>query len=243
MHQWVKNTLLFVPVLTAHKVLDLYMLATALLAFAAFCCCASSAYVLNHLLDLEADRHHRTKCKRPFACGALPVMHGLRIIVLLLLAAIGLCWFLPFEFFLVLAVYYLTTSAYSCWLKQLVVIDVIVLASLYTFRIIAGSAATDIVLSEWLLAFSMFIFLSLAMVKRYVELLDLRNMGFKEEAVGRGYHVRDIELLSSLGGASGYLSLLIFALYLNSDLVQSMYNRPYLLWLVCPLLLYWISRV
>lgn len=243
LHQWVKNSLIFVPVLTAHQYLDPDTLIAALIAFLAFGLCASSVYLLNDLLDLDADRHHPTKKNRPFASGRIPVTYGLVLIPLILLGAIALSSMLPPMFWVSLAAYYVATTLYSFSLKKKIVLDVVILAGLFTARIISGAAATEIPLSEWLLLFSMFVFLSLALVKRYTELLDLRLQNVTTVARGRGYQVDDIELLASLGGASGYISVLVFALYLNSDSVKVLYNHPVILWAACPLLLYWISRM
>jgi 4-hydroxybenzoate polyprenyltransferase len=242
MHQWVKNLLVFVPLLASGRVLETTLILQSIGAFFAFGFCASSVYLLNDLLDLEADRRHKTKKLRPFAAGALPLAHGIVLIPTLLLSAIFLASLLPLEFAIALLVYYVATTAYSFHIKRKVVVDVIVLAGLYTCRIVAGGAASGVPISEWLLAFSLFIFLSLAILKRYIELIDLRNRNEKNAAPGRGYSVNDIELLSSLGGASGYISVLVFALYLNSEIVRSLYENSVVLWGVCPLLLYWISR-
>ncbi|HJU40284.1 MAG TPA: hypothetical protein VJ724_11975, partial [Tahibacter sp.] len=138
--------------------------------------------------------------------------------------------------------YYALTLAYSLHLKRVVMLDVVVLAALYTVRIIGGAAAIGGGLSFWLLAFSMFLFLSLAMLKRYTELAALQN-GPTNKASGRGYTVDDVPLIQSLGGSSGYLSVLVLALYINSTASEALYHRPQILWLLCPLLLYWISRV
>ncbi len=243
LHQWVKNVLMFVPLVTAHKIFEVDLLISDILAFLAFSLCASSVYLLNDLLDLDADRQHKSKCKRPFASGTLPALHGILLIPVLLLVVLGLVVALPLNFAMVLVIYFIATTAYSFALKKRIMLDVIILAGLYTIRLVAGAAATGIALSQWLLAFSMFIFLSLALVKRYTELMDLRSRGVISEAKGRGYEVADIELLSSLGGASGYLSVLVLALYINSDSVQAMYHNSQILWAVCPLMLYWISRV
>lgn len=243
LHQWMKNLLIFVPLVTAHRLFEPDVLIEAVLAFLTFSLCASSVYLLNDLLDLEADRHHKSKRRRPFAAGTLPIAQGLALIPILLVIVIAIALILPPMFALVLATYYVATTAYSFSLKKKVMLDVIILAGLFTTRIIAGAAVTGIPLSEWLLLFSMFVFLSLAIVKRYTELVDLRSRGFVSEARGRGYAVEDIELLAALGGASGYISILVFALYLNTETVQRMYGNPIFLWAACPLLLYWISRV
>jgi 4-hydroxybenzoate polyprenyltransferase/phosphoserine phosphatase len=240
-HQWVKNLLLFAPMLAAHKTQELSLVGQTLVAFCAFSLCASSVYILNDLLDLEADRRHPRKCQRPFAAGTLPILHGLLMIPALLLLAFGLALLLPREFLLILAGYYLITSLYSFWLKTIVLLDVSVLAGLYTLRIIAGAAAISIDSSFWLLAFSMFLFFSLAMIKRYAELLALQVAG-KQEPAGRGYDISDLEGLANFGISSGFLSVLVLALYVNSPEVRMLYQHPQLIWLPCPLLLYWISR-
>lgn len=242
LHQWLKNLLIFVPALAAHDLSAASLMAGAL-AFLAFGLCASSVYLLNDLLDLPDDRAHRTKRTRPFAAGYLPVLHGVVAIPLLLVAAFGLAAvFLPLTYFGLLALYFLLTLAYSLYLKRRVLVDVFTLAGLYTLRILAGAAATATMLSFWMMAFSMFIFLSLALVKRYTELVDKRADG-DERLRGRGYAVPDLAILGALGGASGFMAVLVLALYLNSPDVAELYSQPGAIWLACPLLLYWISRV
>lgn len=241
-HQWVKNLLVFVPLAAAHKLGNLELLGQAILAFIAFGLCASSVYILNDLLDLPADRDHPRKRRRPFASGAASVKVGVAFIPLLLAAAMGITLMLPVTFLTVIAAYYVSTLAYSLWLKGKLMVDVLVLAGLYTLRILAGAAAVTIVLSFWLIAFSMFLFLSLAMVKRYSELLDLRNAG-KNATKGRGYEVTDLATIQSLGAAAGYCAVLVLALYINSSEVRVKYAHPDMIWLLCPLLLYWISRM
>ena len=243
LHQWLKNVLIFVPLAAAHAWNDPEKLALCLLAFLSFGLCASSVYLLNDLLDLAADRRHPRKCRRPFAAGTLPILHGAAAIPLLLLAAFVLSlWINPPWFTACLATYYLLTLAYSLRLKQVLMLDAIVLAGLYTLRIIAGATAAQVTLSFWLLAFSMFLFLSLALVKRYAELHTLLQRG-ELNARGRGYHVDDLAILQSLGGSAGYLAVLVLALYINSPDVQKLYRQPLLIGFLCPLLLYWISRV
>ncbi|WP_321919222.1 UbiA family prenyltransferase [Paraburkholderia tropica] len=242
LHQWLKNLLIIVPLLATHKVMELGLLATALLAFLAFGLCASSVYLLNDLLDLEDDRHHQTKRRRPLASGALPLMWGIGIFPLLLVAAFfltALC--LPWRFGAVLLCYYALTLAYSMYLKRLVMVDVVVLALLYTSRIVAGTAAIGAHLTFWLLAFSMFIFLSLALVKRYAELYATQVRG-QVKTRGRGYLATDLPLISSLGTASGYLSVLVLAMYIQDANTATLYRHPEVIWLACPLLLYWVSR-
>jgi 4-hydroxybenzoate polyprenyltransferase len=242
LHQWVKNLLVFVPLAAAHKLGNPELLAKAALAFVAFGLCASSVYVLNDLLDLPADRAHARKRQRPFASGAASVRVGVVLIPLLLAAAAAIATMLPLAFLATLAVYHVTTLAYSLWLKGKLMIDVLVLAGLYTLRILAGAAAVAIVPSFWLIAFSMFLFLSLAMVKRYSELLELRDAGVTN-ARGRGYEVTDLATLQSLGAAAGYCAVLVLALYINSNDVRINYTHPNRIWLLCPLLLYWVSRM
>lgn len=241
-HQWAKNGLIFVPLAAAHQLTDWDVLQNGLLAFLAFSLCASSVYLLNDMLDLAADRAHHSKCNRPFASGQLSVLFGLLVAPMLLVGAALICLLLPPKFALVLALYYVVTFAYSFLLKRLVMIDVLTLAGLYTVRLVAGAAATAIPLSFWLLMFAIFIFLSLAIVKRYAELYVMREHG-KLKASGRGYQVEDISLLQSLGGASGYLSVLVLALYLNSPDISVMYSHPKLVWGLVPIMLYWISRI
>ncbi|ANB75658.1 hypothetical protein AYM40_25295 [Paraburkholderia phytofirmans OLGA172] len=242
LHQWLKNLLIFVPLLAAHKLSSPESVFAALLAFFTFGLCASSVYLLNDLLDLEDDRHHPVKRKRPLASGALPLTGGLWLIPVLLVGAFAAAWiFLPWRFSVVLLGYYALTLAYSMFLKRQVIIDVVVLAMLYTIRIIAGTAAVGVHLTFWLLAFSMFIFLSLALVKRYAELHSLKARGLVKTR-GRGYDASDLPLISSLGTASGYLAVLVLALYIQDAKTASLYRHPQVIWLACPLLLYWVSR-
>lgn len=241
-HQWLKNSLIFVPLFTAHMFTQGHALGAALLAFFAFSLCASSVYLLNDLLDLNNDRRHPSKRERPLASGALPLIHGLLLAPVLLASAVLIAFVLPWNFIFVLAAYYAMTVAYSFWLKEKAMVDVMLLALLYTTRILAGAAAVAVIPSFWLLAFSMFIFLSLGMVKRFSELYPLREAG-GGSLRGRGYRADDLMMLSSLGTASGYLSVLVLALYINSPDVRAMYSQPYLIWALCLLVLYWISRV
>lgn len=241
-HQWVKNGLIFVPMLASHQFTDLNNILLCLAAFLAFSLCASSVYLLNDLLDLNDDRRHKTKRNRPFAAGTLNLLHGLVLAPVLLIMAFTMAPFISLDFLIVLVCYYILTFAYSFFLKRIVLIDVITLAGLYTVRIIAGAAAISVLLSFWLLAFSVFVFLSLALVKRYTELKALQEKSVKK-TLGRGYHADDIELLSSLGGSSGYISVLVLALYINSSDVRVLYNEPMVMWPICLIMLFWISRV
>lgn len=243
-HQWTKNLLIFVPLLASHQLTQTGQLFNGLLAFLFFGFCASSVYLLNDLLDLRSDRHHKSKCNRPFASGALSIKSGLIAIpVLLLIAFYGALIMLPWQYSVALLLYYLLTTAYSFSFKKMMIVDVITLSLLYTFRIIAGTYAFGVNLTFWMLAFSMFMFLSLALVKRYAELRELKKQGKSEKTKGRGYYPDDLEMLSSLGAASGYLSVMVLALYTQEKSTILLYNHPQIIWLACPLLLFWISRV
>jgi 4-hydroxybenzoate polyprenyltransferase/phosphoserine phosphatase len=243
-HQWTKNVLIFVPLLAAHQLMKLPLVVHGLLAFLAFGACASSVYLLNDLLDLPDDRQHPTKYRRPLAAGTFPILHALVLFPTLLVLSFGLSLLLlPWEFAAVLLIYYVLTMAYSFRLKRIVMLDVVVLAMLYTVRVIAGGQAMDIVVTSWLLAFCMFIFLSLALVKRYTELYDARAAGRETKTAGRGYYPADFELLVALGGGAGYISVLVLALYINEAARGTLYHSPQWMWAACPLLLYWISRV
>jgi 4-hydroxybenzoate polyprenyltransferase len=241
-HQWVKNLLVLVPVMLDHKLFQPPVMVRALIAFAAFCCAASGAYVLNDLLDRDADRRHKTKRNRPFASDTLSRSFGVVLIPLLFAAALLWSLWLSPKFLALLTIYVVLTTAYSIYLKRIAVLDVMLLGGLYTLRVLAGVAASHVRFSTWLLAFSMFLFLSLAFLKRYAELSDLQG-GATEGVARRGYLRGDREWLGSMGGASGYLSVLVLALYINSAEVMALYRNPLLLWLICPLLLFWISRM
>ncbi|MEP0546461.1 MAG: UbiA family prenyltransferase [Rhodothermales bacterium] len=242
-YQWVKNVLLFVPMLMAHEVMDAGQWGQAALGFVAFSLCASFGYVVNDLVDREADRQHPAKRHRPFASGALSPASGYVLAPVLLAAAFAIAWAaLPGAFLVALAVYLATTLAYSFAMKRQPVLDVLVLAGLYTLRILAGGAATGVPVSEWLLAFSMFFFLALALVKRFAELKRL-DVAPERSLHGRGYRGDDLPVLRTAGLASGYLSVLVLVLYVSSPEVTMLYERPTLLWLVGALLLYWMTRV
>lgn len=241
-YQWLKNLLVLVPLLTAHRFLEPVAACNAVMAFLAFGFCASGVYLLNDLLDLAPDRQHARKRKRPFAAGDLSLAQGLIAAPLLTIAGFALAWWTDAVFAAVLLAYYVMTLAYSLKLKRIVLIDVVMLAGLYTVRIIGGSVAISSELSFWLLTFSMFIFLSLALLKRYTELEVMHSAG-KHKAIGRGYDVSDLSLIQSLGAAAGYIGVLVFAFYINSPESLVLYHHPKLLWLLCPVLLYWIGRV
>lgn len=240
-HQWAKNSLVFMSPAAGHH-FDLTTLLATLLAFVCFCLAASGAYVINDLLDIPGDRAHPRKRSRPFASGAIPVAHGPLMAFLLLGGAIGGALLLPAWFLAILILYVVATLAYSLVLKRKILIDVIVLGSLYTMRVLAGGAVVGVEQSPWLLMFSLFLFLGLAIVKRCSELVARRAEG-KLAMAGRGYHVEDLNILLALGAAAGYGAVLVVALYIGSPEVQELYRHPERLWLICPLLLYWMSRI
>ena len=241
-HQWAKNVLVFVPLLAAHRAGDALVLGKVALAFVAFCLCASSVYVLNDMLDLQADRAHLRKSRRPFASGDLPLGMGFLLVPALLTGAALIAAFLSPGFLAVMGGYYVLTTAYSFALKGMIFIDALALAALYALRIGAGAAAAGVPLSFWLLLFSVFLFLSLAIVKRYAELDALRRRG-QLQAAGRDYDVDDLPMMESVGISAGYVSVLVLALYVNSPATLLMYRRPEALWPLCLLLLYWITRM
>jgi 4-hydroxybenzoate polyprenyltransferase len=241
-HQWAKNLLVFVPAAAAHLVADPAAMVAAAWAFAAFCLTASAGYILNDLLDLGADRAHPRKRDRPFAAGRLSIPHGAVLFAGCIIAAGAIALMLPAGFALALGLYFLLAAAYSLALKRAAMLDAIVLAALYTLRIIAGTFAIAVALSFWMLAFAMFIFFSLALVKRYAELAALEADGIRE-APGRAYSQRDQSLVLALGTSSGVVSALVLALYINGETAKELYSHPQWLWLLCPILLYWVSRV
>ncbi|EAU41157.1 hypothetical protein FP2506_12859 [Fulvimarina pelagi HTCC2506] len=241
-HQWTKNVLVFVPMILTHEFLNLEMVLSALLAFVSFSAAASSVYIVNDLLDLEADRRHKTKRYRPFASGRLSIPTGLKMAFGLMALACATAVLLPVGYAIVLAGYMIATTAYSFALKRMLLIDVMTLAFLYTTRIIAGAEATGVGTSFWLLSFSIFFFLSLALVKRYTELQD-HGTGADRSTTGRGYVDADLETIGQMGMSSGFAAVLVLALYINSPEVAVHYAIPYLVWPLCPMVLYIISRI
>jgi len=240
-HQWAKNALLLLPIMLAPTVPGLQGIARALLAVVTFSLCASAGYVFNDLLDIEADRQHPSKHDRPFASGALPVVAGPPVFLGLMGLSFGLSWFyLPQAFLIMLGLYFIGTLSYSLFLKRLLMIDVLVLAGLYTHRVLSGGIASGVKVSTWLLGFSMFLFTSLAFAKRYVELRALKG---ESQVKNRGYFRTDVEIVSSMGTASGCIAALVFMLYVDSAKVRVNYREPALLWLVLPILLYWLGRI
>jgi 4-hydroxybenzoate polyprenyltransferase len=241
-HQWVKNALVFAPLVASHNFTNPRLVAAALLAFAAFCACASAVYVLNDLLDIAADRRHPRKRRRAFASGAVPAAQGLAMLPVLVAIAVGLGALLPPAFLVVLLVYAALTLAYSLALKSWLAADIVALAAFYVLRIVAGGAAIGILPSAWLLAFAMFLFTSLAFAKRYAELLLFQDSEDGKLA-GRAYAAADLRVVESFGTTSGYISVLVLALYLNSLTVGTLYSMPSVLWFLCPILLYWQTRL
>jgi len=240
-HQWAKNSLLFLPILLSHKI-SWQTMAPAVTAFFCFSFIASANYLVNDLLDIENDRHHPSKRFRPFAAGDLSVFGGLAIALALVAAACTLLPRLPVAFTLWLLLYVVATSAYSFFLKRVPLVDVLLLAGLYTLRMQAGGAATETLISPWLSSFAVFLFLSLAMVKRFSELANLRERGVTNTQ-GRGYRVGDMEQIRSFGTASAYAAVVVFSLYISRPDVFTLYRHPGRLWLIVPLMLYWLHRV
>lgn len=238
-HQYAKNALVLVPLLTAHK-FDLTSLITALLAVVAFSLAASSAYILNDLLDVQADRAHSTKRYRPIASGAISPTCAVCVSVIALLAGVTISSLISLEFCGVLIGYLILTCAYSFWLKRIAIVDVVTLAVLYTVRVFGGAIAIGVSMSEWLVAFSLFIFMSLALVKRHVELIGQPQA---QVLAARDYRPADAPMIATLAAGAGFSAVVIFALYISSEAVRALYSHPQLLWMNCPILMYWIGRV
>jgi 4-hydroxybenzoate polyprenyltransferase/phosphoserine phosphatase len=241
LHQWAKNLLIFLPLLLAHVIVVPRLLA-ALLAFCCFSLTASATYIVNDLLDIEADRRHIRKCMRPFASGDLSASAGLGMVTAFLLFSFAATRWLPIAFLGWLSLYLVSTLAYSLYLKRIALVDVLLLSGLYTLRLLAGSAATGSHISPWLAGFSVFLFFSLAIVKRFAELENLRSSGSPPRN-GRGYLVADLEQLRSFGTSSAFAAVVVFALYISSREVTMLYRRPQVLWLIMPLMILWLCRV
>ncbi|WFU33682.1 UbiA family prenyltransferase [Bradyrhizobium brasilense] len=239
-HQYVKNLLVFVPSATSHQ-FTLAKIITDVIAFLAFCACASAVYILNDLLDLKSDRAHPSKRARPFASGRLQLRTGLLIVPALLIFSLMVSTTISLEFVGVLTGYFVLTSAYSLYLKRKMLVDVVVLAMLYATRVVAGGVAAEIQISQWLFMFSMFLFTALALIKRYVELSTRLDRGLPDRS-DRDYRGRDADIIAALAAASGLNAITILALYVASPDVQMLYRHPKALWLICPILLYWIGR-
>jgi 4-hydroxybenzoate polyprenyltransferase len=241
-HQWAKNLLIAVPLVLSHEYFNLAMIGDFVLAFVAFSAAASAVYIVNDFFDLALDRRHPTKRKRPFASGVLPIPFGLRVSAGLLLVSAATAAFLPPLFWAALGGYLVMTTAYSLSIKRMLLIDALTLAGLYTMRILAGAAATGTTVSFWLLAFSIFFFLSLALVKRFVELRQT-DVEIGQRIAGRGYRAEDQEIIAQAGMASAFSSALVLALYIDSDSIKLLYPTPWLMWPVAPIILYLTMRI
>jgi 4-hydroxybenzoate polyprenyltransferase len=241
-HQWSKNTLIAVPMVLSHEYFNTTMILQCVLAFISFSAVASAIYIVNDFFDLALDRQHPTKRNRPFASGVLSIPFGLVSIGMLLVVGIGAGLMVSWPFMGVLGGYIVITTAYSLALKRMLLIDVLTLAGLYTVRVIAGAAATGVGVSFWLLAFSMFFFLSLALVKRYVE-LGSPSLIPGERIAGRGYRCEDRDVVAQAGMASAFSSALVLALYMNSEAVRELYPHPWVVWPLSPIVLYLTMRV
>jgi 4-hydroxybenzoate polyprenyltransferase len=241
-HQWLKNCLIAIPMILSHEYFNVGMLTACVLAFISFSAAASAIYIVNDFFDLALDRRHPTKRNRPFASGLLSMPFGFASAGVLLTISFVTALFLPIEFLGVLAAYLVITTAYSFSIKRMLLIDVLTLAGLYTIRIIAGAAATGVDVSFWLLAFSIFFFLSLALVKRFVELRST-PLPVGERIAGRGYRAEDQEIVAQAGMASAFSSALVLALYIDSDAVRELYPHPWLVWPLSPIVLYLTMRV
>jgi 4-hydroxybenzoate polyprenyltransferase len=241
-HQWAKNVLIAVPMVLSHEYFNIGMVAACLLAFVSFSAAASAVYIVNDFFDLALDRRHQTKRKRPFASGLLSIPFGLKASAVLIAISVAAASFLPPLFWAALGAYLVMTTAYSLSVKRMLLLDVLTLASLYTMRILAGAAATGTTVSFWLLAFSIFFFLSLALVKRYVELRQT-DLVVGQRIAGRGYRAEDQEIIAQAGMASAFSSALVLALYIDSDAVKELYPNPWLVWPVAPIILYLTMRV
>ncbi len=241
LYQWAKNALLFVPLITSHQLTHPVLLLKAALGVVLFGLCSSSQYILNDLMDLDADRKHEVKRQRPFASGAVPLQAGFVMAGLLLTAGLGIAMVWSPGLAAVLAVYFVLSLAYSMSIKAVILLDAFVLAGLYTLRIVAGHFVSGVAFSAWLLSFAYFLFLSLAFSKRWAELTNAQRASRPVE--GRGYVAGDAMQVNLFGVCSAFLSTVVFILYLQSDAVRVLYAQPQLLWLLSPILLYWISRL
>lgn len=241
-HQWLKNGLIFLPLILSHQINQPELVLRACIGFVSFCLCASSVYLLNDMLDLNSDRQHQSKHLRPFASGELSLVYGFIGVPALLAAAFLVALALPFDFLMVLLAYWLLTSLYSFYIKRIFLVDVLMLAILYSIRIVAGSAAISVVTTFWLIAFSMFLFFGLALVKRFTELTNLQTQG-KTTIDGRAYESSNLKMLSIVGGCSSLVAVLVFTFYINAPDITQLYSSPAMLWLICPLLLFLLGRI
>lgn len=242
LHQWAKNLLIFTALVLSHNLFNTTALQLSIFAFFSFGFAASAIYLINDLMDLEADRQHKSKKHRPLAAGTLPIQWAIVIVPILLFISYAFAWQTNPDFINVLTVYLLLTTAYSLYLKPIALLDVITLTSLYTIRIIAGAIAINVPLSYWLLAFSMFIFLSLALIKRFSELKNLIQQG-ETKSTARGYHIDDLPPVSLFGISSGYISVMVLVFYIHDLQADTLYSQPDWLWFVAVAILYWISHM
>jgi 4-hydroxybenzoate polyprenyltransferase len=239
---WAKNFLIFVPLLTAHEYMNGQAVSAACLAFVCLSLCASGGYFINDLRDIEADRNHAIKRHRPLASGALPVSGGVAGAIGLPLISFALAvLFLPPTFLVVLGLYFLLTMAYSFYLKRVYTADVLTLSVLYMLRVMGGAVAISVSLSSWLFAFCIFLFISLAYLKRYIELRKLD--GADGKVMGRGYFGADTDSMFMLGVANATASVLVFALFVNSPEVQLEYRSRDVMWIICLVLIFWTNRI
>jgi 4-hydroxybenzoate polyprenyltransferase len=239
-HQWSKNALVFVPLVTAQK-LDFDALCEATGAFLCFSLAASAVYILNDVVDLEADRNHPSKKRRPLATGSISTTASMLFLPLLLTAGLCGAWAIGPYFAAVLLAYLALTTAYTFILKRKMLVDVLTLASLYTIRVVAGAVAISVPMSEWLIGFSMFVFTALALIKRYVE-LAVRIDGGLSDLTNRNYLKSDLDIVATLAAAAAFNAVTVFALYISSDAVRHLYRHPQVLWFICPVLMYWLGR-
>ncbi len=243
-HHWVKNLLVFVPLITGHEINNPHLFGLGAIAFLVFSLAASASYIINDLHDLKTDRQHPVKRWRPFASGKIAISTGYILSPLLLLVSVAIAWWtLPRLFVVTLLIYVAASAVYSLYIRQILFLDVVLLAGLYCGRMIAGGIATGLYVSQWLLGLSVFFFLSLALLKRYIELRGLTAVCNGASSPGRGYLAADAEIVRCVGPASGYLSVLFLAFYINSEQAQALYETPMGLWLVSPILIYWITRL
>ncbi len=238
-HQWSKNLLVLLAAFAAHRLLEVEVWMVLLPLFVATCMLSSGIYVLNDALDVESDRMHPDKCRRPFASGALPVSAAPWLCALLFATALGLALLLPDSARVPLFAYAALALAYCLWLKRLLWLDVLTLAGLYVLRVVVGAAAIEVELSPWLTGFALFLFVALAALKRYAELVVAPN----DWLPGRGYRREDALPVLAFGSACAVAALLVLTLYLNSPEVVALYSRPQWLWAVVPGLLYWQTRL
>jgi 4-hydroxybenzoate polyprenyltransferase len=241
-HQGLKNLLVFAPAILAHEMSNPRVLGASFGAFIAFCAAASSIYIINDILDLPLDRRHASKRNRPFATGTLSIPFGLAVSAGMMAIAVITCFFLPPAFAAVIALYAVVTTAYSIAIKRMLLVDVLCLAGLYSLRIIGGKAAADLPPSFWLLAFSMFFFLSLALVKRYVE-LRTATTSERDRIAGRGYRPEDVSIVGTAGVASAFTATLVLSLYIQSQEIIGYYSSPWLIWPLVPIVLYISIRI